>query len=549
MAVLRTHLAQGIMGALLAITLSTGASACSGNAPSPSASGNAHDGAGSGTVAIFVPSDGLTISQHTPLSKWAKLVPAITTALEHEGMRSNAISTTTSSSLDTQSHDIQDFVVGAVSGDAGTHQSPSADTSSPTHAPDSPSGSGRSSTSSQSSTAQPTTLVVAPVVPVQATTRQYGDYTSHPLTWSTADTDDASPSDNSADTDTTQQSRQARLSQAQAGRRLVSALNLARESGMHIMVLANPIQGFTPDIFVQMSTARQIGAMQARQMVTKLDLDKVTSRNPKEIEILLPYASDDDDAEGSSDRFAQESFSGLWSVLAPYVKSGRVTSPSGKLERSTSQGDWRRFTFSAQDSDAITDEVDHRLSMSSRSGTHTRVDGIIAMNDFVASGVVKELEALKYTGSSADVNPSISVSGIVNNLVGKRDLNRSSVPKPPRQSTDAGSGNDASEEKVNSRWPIVTGYGAYTDSLPQIVNGKQWMTGTEPRTALANDIAGACTWMNAGNSAASFAPSSTMSIDGVRTRTITQTPVAVSAANLKRELIDTGYVSMADAGL
>jgi ABC-type xylose transport system substrate-binding protein len=284
-------------------------------------------------------------------------------------------------------------------------------------------------------------------------------------------------------------------------------------------------------------------------MVTKLDLDKVTSRNPKEIEILLPYASDDDDAEGSSNRFAQESFSGLWSVLAPYVKSGRVTSPSGKLERSTSQGDWRRFTFSAQDSDAITDEVDHRLSMSSRSGTHTRVDGIIAMNDFVASGVVKELEALKYTGSSADVNPSISVSGIVNNLVGKRDLNRSSVPKPPRQSTDAGSGNDASEEKVNSRWPIVTGYGAYTDSLPQIVNGKQWMTGTEPRTALANDIAGACTWMNAGNSAASFAPSSTMSIDGVRTRTITQTPVAVSAANLKRELIDTGYVSMADAGL
>jgi ABC-type xylose transport system substrate-binding protein len=40
-----------------------------------------------------------------------------------------------------------------------------------------------------------------------------------------------------------------------------------------------------------------------------------------------------------------------------------------------------------------------------------------------------------------------------------------------------------------------------------------------------------------------------MSIDGVRTRTITQTPMAVSAANLKRELIDTGYVSMADAGL
>ena len=39
-------------------------------------------------VAIFTPSDGITLSQHTPLNKWAKLVPDITSELKKQGFKS-----------------------------------------------------------------------------------------------------------------------------------------------------------------------------------------------------------------------------------------------------------------------------------------------------------------------------------------------------------------------------------------------------------------------------------------------------------------------------
>ena len=64
-----------------------------------------------GAVAIFTPSDGITLSQHTPLNKWAKLVPDITSELKKQGFKSANITTTTSSDLAKQSQDIQDYVV------------------------------------------------------------------------------------------------------------------------------------------------------------------------------------------------------------------------------------------------------------------------------------------------------------------------------------------------------------------------------------------------------------------------------------------------------
>lgn len=344
--------------------------------------------------------------------------------------------------------------------------------------------------------------------------------------------------------------------EAQSGQRLVSALTLARNSGMHIIVLANSIQGFTPDVFVQMSTARQIGAMQAKQMVNKLALSKATARSPKSIEILLPYSSDNagsgnSTSETVTDPFAKEAFAGIWSVLEQYVRDGKVISPSGKLTAQTTGEDWRDFAFQADKTDQVKAMLDQRLSMTARTKTHTRVDGIIAMNDFVASGVVEELDALHYTGTSADVNPSISVLGIVNSMTGRKDLSRSTVPKPAPQSTSPqqhGS-TDTTEEEVNARWPIVTGYGSYINILPQIVNGQQWMTGMENRTVLTDNIAQACVQINSGAAPSSLKFLTSMTINGVKTSTITEEPIAISADNLKHELIDPGYITLADAGL
>ncbi len=50
------------------------------------------------------------------------------------------------------------------------------------------------------------------------------------------------------------------------------------------------------------------------------------------------------------------------------------------------------------------------------------------MNNYIASEVIKELDDLGYTGSAADINPQITISGIVGNITGKKDLSRDAVP-------------------------------------------------------------------------------------------------------------------------
>ena len=48
------------------------------------------------------------------------------------------------------------------------------------------------------------------------------------------------------------------------------------------------------------------------------------------------------------------------------------------------------------------------------------LDGVISCNDYVAKNIADELDKLGYTGSSADINPSISISGIVDSITGKK---------------------------------------------------------------------------------------------------------------------------------
>ena len=84
-----------------------------------------------------------------------------------------------------------------------------------------------------------------------------------------------------------------------------------------------------------------------------------------------------------------------------------------------------------------------------------------------------------------------------------------------------------------------------------MVNGKQWMTGLENREILASDIAEVALRLNRSESLDGIEYISKGSIDGTKDEVpvIHEDLIAVSAANLKTALIDTGYVSMADAGL
>ena len=100
-----------------------------------------------GGVAVFTPSDGITLNQQTPLNKWAKLVPDLAKALADAGFKKGDIDHTTSDSLAKQSRAIQDFVVDHLSNNT-------TDDSGIAIAPDN------------------MTLLVAPVVEADASTRQ-----------------------------------------------------------------------------------------------------------------------------------------------------------------------------------------------------------------------------------------------------------------------------------------------------------------------------------------------------------------------------------------
>ena len=523
---------SGLMTLLACLVMVASASACgpaiSGGRQSPTAPQSQATSTSTaevpGRVAIFTPSDGITLSQHTPINKWAALVPELKSALTKEHLSSKRIDAYTSGNLEDQSKELQDYVVNRLSERKA----------------------GKSS--------EPTTLVVAPMTSPDSITRQYGDYISKSLDVDAKD---------------------------KASSRLVSSLRLAAGAGMHVVLMANQVPGIQPDLFVQLSDARAIGQMQAEKLASKLELDKASKDNPCRIEILLPNRPADASSDASSadtgaeanqaeqdqqedqNSFPAQAFAGIWQVLGPYFKDGRADSPSGRLQADSTERDWQAVAFDpGKDASATGKELATRLSMNDDAKSHTEVDGILAMNDFIVSGVVSELRDLGYRGSSADVNPEISISGIVGSMAGRQDLHRQRVPKPaqsPASQNSSGSQADSSQNTGKTQestssddhtaWPIISGYGAYADNIPQIVDGQQWMTGLEDRLGLAGDIAKACVNLNSQGKVPAMDTIQTVNQDGKQLRRLSRPLVAVSASNLKATLIDTGYIKPADAGL
>ena len=519
---------SGLMTLLACLVMVASASACgpaiSGGRQSPTAPQSQATSTATaevpGRVAIFTPSDGITLSQHTPINKWAALVPELKSALAKEHLSSKRIDAYTSGNLEDQSKELQDYVVNRLSERKAEKSS------------------------------EPTTLVVAPMTSPDSITRQYGDYISKSLDVDAKD---------------------------KASSRLVSSLRLAAGAGMHVVLMANQVPGIQPDLFVQLSDARAIGQMQAEKLASKLELDKASKDNPCRIEILLPNrpadaSSADKGAEASraeqgqqedQNSFPAQAFAGIWQVLGPYFKDGRADSPSGRLQADSTERDWQAVAFDpGKDASATGKELATRLSMNDDAKSHTEVDGILAMNDFIVSGVVSELRDLGYRGSSADVNPEISISGIVGSMAGRQDLHRQRVPKPaqsPASQNSSGSQADSSQNTGKTQestssddhtaWPIISGYGAYADNIPQIVDGQQWMTGLEDRLGLAGDIAKACVNLNSQGKVPAMDTIQTVNQDGKQLHRLSRPLVAVSASNLKATLIDTGYIKPADAGL
>ncbi|MCH4161190.1 MAG: xylose ABC transporter [Bifidobacterium sp.] len=529
--------------AVLATVLIVAISGCS---PTPdtsdSSSASNTQSASIGSAAIFTPSDGITLTQHTPLNKWTVFVSELSSSLQQAHMQKKAITSHSYDTLDEQSQAIQDYVVSHVS----------------------QSGSSAASSSSSSSNTNAETLIVAPVIDTASFQHQFGDYFGSALQ-QTASSSTATPSTATSDTasPSTSSSTSSSSVEQQAIVRLQSALNLAKKSGMHVVLLSSTLEDFTPDLYVPMSSVKQMAQVQAKQLVNKLELDKTSKENPKQIEIMLP--TDSSASSTSADEFDKTAFAAIWEVLGPYFRSGAVKSPSGLLDSKSTADSWQLVSFNASNEDSIKKELTIRLGKQSKSASsRTRVDGILAMNDYVASEITTTLTSLGYTGTSADINPEISIAGIVDNITGKADLKKDKVPDPsvaPTSSEDSSdsskdaSSNNSSEstgssaDSSSSAWPIVTGYGAYLDNIPSIVNGQQWMTALEDRKAISNSLAKAVRLLNLKQSLSSIDGISNEKNNGISSPTLQHQLLTVSASNLKTALIDTDYVTAADAGL
>ena len=135
----------------------------------------------------------------------------------------------------------------------------------------------------------------------------------------------------------------------------------------------------------------------------------------------------------------------------------------------------------------------------------------------------------------------------MDSITGKKDLKRQAVPDPAK--TSSSDDDSDSDNKENAKWPIITGYGAYISSMPNIVNGKQWMTAMENRKALADDIAQTCVRLNTSGKLSKLGFIRSATVEGKKITTIHEETLAIIADNLKNTLIEPGYISLADAGL
>ena len=604
--------------AIAALTV-VAVAACSAPASttSPSASSSsAQANVSSGRVAVFFPSDGFTLSQSTPQNTWKQLAADTKSQLESAGFDDSDITVHSAGSTSDQATQVLDFLtdLGIEEYGAGAAESP--ESPAPSDSSTSLDASSSPSDTSSTATAKASTIIIALATGQTADSKLYSDYvisdntTSDGNSAGASSATDSSDSGSSADspssdsssagssssaTDESQSSASSTASEtskasaasgtsssssstdsadANAVYSLAHMLGAAQEAGVTVINLGSPIEGFTANVQGELSSPWLIGRLQALGIVNKLHLASTVENQPQAVEVLIPY---------NDESFAQQAFEGVWEILGPFFRSGRAYSPSGKLGANSTADSWKSVAYAATSDDDTQKELESRLDASGRTVSHMEIDAVLCLNDSAASGAIAALKSMGYTGTSATINPDVSISGLVDNLRGGKDITKQQVPAPSHTpsetSTDSSAATDSAQltEEQNTlrdtrdstSWPLITGYGTYKSQLGSIVSGEQWFTGLEDRQGYAQDLAHIASGVEQGtslhdltsqvnslsendssaSSASSDSSSANASSAPAQTFVLQRTLLAITADNIKSSLIDRGYVSAADAGL
>lgn len=308
------------------------------------------------------------------------------------------------------------------------------------------------------------------------------------------------------------------------------------------------------DAYVDMATPESIGVLQAREALSKIRANTLSASNPAQVLLLVP---------GNPQNEASKDFlSGVFSVLETPLQQGviqlvglpEVKSLSSFLDSSAA----RDFYFG---SDLYSADISRRLTsllddlIEEQGGTTTSnglmkalpfvrsstiaLDAVIAGTDYISTQLVSVLTSKGYQGSAADINPDVSLSGIVNSLSGKKVLNKHKVPYPA---------NTLPSAEFNSMWPVISGYGAI--DVPSIVSGKEWVTGISDEESVASLFA-----LLARNAAlhkklaTKVSELEGMTLSSRASRTLISVDLVPISSSQVKNLIKEGYISAADAGL
>lgn len=375
-----------------------------------------------------------------------------------------------------------------------------------------------------------------------------------------------------SDDSTSQSASQVAQDQEQAKnaqKLLVLAVPILRTHGVDFVEVGRAVPSVPTDAFVATTNVQAIGQLQASNLVKKLKLDSASASDPKRILIAVPQCG--------NTAVRQAYFSGLWQVLRPYFSNGKAVDPADSrltriaqtqsVAQAVSSGEWKQLQVPVTSAQAASVALTTMLTAAQStenaelaSGKLSKdelasvddlppvIDGIIAGSDFLAQQVILTLTDAGYTGSASETSPDVSLQGIVGAVTGNADLNRAPVPAPQSKSSSAAADSAFIARRKAQIWPVITGFSSDISTLQSVVSGKQWLTGLDDRATLISQLASLCQAQAQKKSLMSLT-TSRVRLDGTDVPLFSQKLIPVDNGTVKTALVDTGYVSAADAGL
>lgn len=383
---------------------------------------------------------------------------------------------------------------------------------------------------------------------------------------------------------------------------IATALSTLKKHSIFVVAIGTNIGTTTPNVLVRTSDPRHIGQQEARHLVDKIQLDRATRQNPRAILIVLPSDQQATKSLTTGPSQTQQILSpathdylrGVLDVLSRYFTKStaynaydvHLTDPdspkwsnlvvpvdalsaASRLQKIFDTCRQQIASASSSSGPLSQDRLLGRLShVVLGTGDIVPLSGILAGDDTLSQLTVSELTSRGYTGSASDINPQITLGGILGTIGKSPDVSKQRVPDPSApmesQSTDTA-----------KAWPIVVGFGANSKNAAFVTDGRQWATGVVNEQKIATTLTTMVTNVRSGKSLtkgisvsrtkvsetsqtqttapkATGLPATVQTITTAKARALLMTPSQLLFADnvsLKSRLVDGGYISAADAGI